>query len=568
MHPNAQPLEEAQRQLSLMLQQQEELAPALYRDLALYLQVLREGLLPAVQQACFHLATQVVPERYAQLPQDRRLQFQQRLASLVQRCSALLTVEQLMGLASQQLQREHRRRSSQRQQLLQAFLDGRDPETDDPEASPSAAGRAPGRAPGPGSADTRSRAIAASQASSQGPQGSVTLGLDLPLSADLFDRGIPGLPLASQAGAAASLGSPPSAPGSGVSGDAEEHGALDQRAAAAGSDHPEHSVGSSDPAEPADAASADIPAGSAPGEEAWDHGWDAPGQDPGLDPEDDDSQARTQPDASPASASDSLSDSPSDPDSERAVDPAFADASWAAPDPASPQAGRHEAASRSDQSTELQFLQSLFQMAAEGLGQELESSQPSEVSAEGQALSGGMALSVAARIEPVPALDPAITGSALPRDPLRQVAWWRQFDRALSRRLRNLSHALNVEMMRLGLAQGLLPLNLLDAVLEGQVEALPAPANLLRLPLPLPSASGGNTPTEVLALLLRPSDLEYEQLRLRTCRKRLEQRRRALRTMAKRYRIWQRRVTALEAEQQWFRDSAQLQNRPLPPSPS
>jgi hypothetical protein len=69
-----------------------------------------------------------------------------------------------------------------------------------------------------------------------------------------------------------------------------------------------------------------------------------------------------------------------------------------------------------------------------------------------------------------------------------------------------------------------------------------------------------------LALLLRPSDLEFEQPRLRTCRKRLEQRRRALRTMAKRFRIWQRRVKALEAEQQWFRDSAQLQNRPLPPS--
>ena len=243
-------------------------------------------------------------------------------------------------------------------------------------------------------------------------------------------------------------------------------------------------------------------------------------------------------------------------------------------------------------------------MAAEGLGQELQkpadlsrqgsgspaadSSERSEAedssansadtglmaaldalsSSDGPAVSGRMALSVAARIEPVPPPDPAITGTQLPRDPLRQVAWWRQFDRALSRRLRNLSHALNVEMMRVGLAQGLLPLNLLDAVLEGQVEALPAPANLLRLPLPLPFPNGGNIPTEVLALLLRPSDLEYEQPRLRTCRKRLEQRRRALRTMAKRYRTWQRRVTALEAEQQWFRDSAQLQTRPLPPSPS
>ncbi|MBM5788497.1 MAG: hypothetical protein FJ071_01685, partial [Cyanobacteria bacterium M_DeepCast_200m_mx_001] len=110
MDPNARPLDEAQRQLDLLLSQQEQLAPELYRDLALYLQVLREGLLHAVQQACFHLATQVAPERYSQLPAARRQAFQRRLAALVQRCNALLTVEQLMGLAAQQQRREHRRR--------------------------------------------------------------------------------------------------------------------------------------------------------------------------------------------------------------------------------------------------------------------------------------------------------------------------------------------------------------------------------------------------------------------------------------------------------------------------
>jgi len=479
VHPNAQPLEEAQRQLSLMLQQQEELAPALYRDLALYLQVLREGLLPAVQQACFHLATQVVPERYAQLPQERRLQFQQRLASLVQRCCALLTVEQLMGLASQQLQREHRRRARQRQHLLQAFLEGRDPEADAaPAERPEAEAGAsqPSMAPPPAGRDS--------------PQGSVHLGLDLPLSADLFDRGIPGLPRSSDSG------QPPAAPAA----------PADLDPSVASGDGPQGTGNDTPPETPASAASGSGPAAAA-------------------------------------------------------------------------------ASATAAQSSDLQLLQSLFQMAAEGLGQELPSpaeasresggvrqapaagESPGEPTGDGPSLNGPMALSVAARIEPLPPPDPAITGSSLPRDPLRQLAWWRQLDRALSRRLRNLSHALNVEMMRLGLAQGLLPLNLLDAVLEGQVEALPAPANLLRLPLPLPSLNGGSTSTDVLALLLRPSDLEYEQLRLRTCRKRLEQRRRALRTMAKRYRIWQRRVMALEAEQQWFRDSAQLQSRPLPPSP-
>ncbi|MEY3767148.1 MAG: hypothetical protein RLZZ11_215, partial [Cyanobacteriota bacterium] len=116
--------EEAQRQIDLLLQQQDQLAPELYRDLALYLQVLREGLLHAVQQACFHLATQVVPERFNQLPAQRRQAFQARLQELVQRTSTLLTVEQIMGLAAQQQRREHRRQRVQQQRLLDAFLNG------------------------------------------------------------------------------------------------------------------------------------------------------------------------------------------------------------------------------------------------------------------------------------------------------------------------------------------------------------------------------------------------------------------------------------------------------------
>jgi hypothetical protein len=156
--------------------------------------------------------------------------------------------------------------------------------------------------------------------------------------------------------------------------------------------------------------------------------------------------------------------------------------------------------------------------------------------------------------------DQAVTGTQLPRDPLLQQRWWAHLDQALSRRLRNLSHAVNVELMRSGLAQGLLPLNLLDAVLQGQVDVLPAPMNLLRLPLPIPAAASGTAPAEVLSLLVRSGDLEFQQPKLRTCRKRLEQRRRQLRTMAERYRYWQRRVSALEAEQQWLQDSAQPQN--------
>jgi hypothetical protein len=468
---DAEPLEDARSQISLMLRQQEDLAPGLYRDLALYLQVLRDGLLPAVQQACFHLATQVVPERYGQLPPDRRLQFQQRLTTLVRRCTALLTVEQLMGLAAQQQRREHRRRAVQRQRLLDALLEGR--LAADQEGTPGSAqgAAAAARADAPGLLpDSDPEAAAASRAPVQGdrsasdPTGSIDLSLDLPLSADLFEAGIPGLSRSSAA--------EPPAPSA--------HPAVDAP-----------------------------PAGDSPA-------------------------ARIPP-------------------------------------------------PRQESTSELRFLQSLFQMAADGLegegpglpdgaeGSRVDGAIRSEgVSAFAMALEGdprpaaaeGVAeLAMAATIEPLPPPDPRVTGTALPRDPLQQLRWWRHFDRALRRRLRNLSHALNVEMMRLGLAQGLLPLSMLDAVLDGQIEPLPAPTNLLRLSLPLPAGSGA--PTEVLSLLLRTGDLEFDQPRLRTCRRRLEQRRRALRTMARRYRIWQRRVTALEAEQQWYRDNAQLQNHRL-----
>lgn len=386
MDSNVRSLDEAKAQLLSLLEQQEEFTPALYRDLALYLQVLRDGLLHSVQQACFHLATQVVPERYNQLPPERRETFQRRLQSLVKRSCSLLTVEQVMGLAAQQARKQERRQLQEQQKILQTMLEGREA-ADEPapvEASPE-------------------------------PQ-SVNLSLDLPLAADLFDSGVPGLPSLSQ-------------------------------------------------------------------------------------------QQRPSEETTP-------------------------------PQESAPPEG------------ELELLQSLFTMASETLSAAAPDSSDEEDDGE---TSGG---------SPFASASVEVTRSQLPKDPLLQVRWWAHFDRALRRRLRNLSHAINVEMMRVGLAQGLLPLNLLDAVLDGQVEALPAPANVLRmaLPLSLNPVAPASAPTEVLTLLLRSGDLEFEQPRLRTCRQRLEQRRRTLRTMAKRYRTWQRRVSALEAEQQWFQDSAPPQD--------
>ena len=77
------------------------------------------------------------------------------------------------------------------------------------------------------------------------------------------------------------------------------------------------------------------------------------------------------------------------------------------------------------------------------------------------------------------------SGYLLPHQPDALLHWMEAMDLALQRRLRNLSHAINVQMLRSGLAQALLPINLLDAVLVGQIETQPAATNVLRLRLPL-----------------------------------------------------------------------------------
>ena len=80
----------------------------LYRDQALYLQVLRDELLERTRQALFTLISNVEPSRFAELSSSSRERFQSAVADLTQRCSVLLTAEQSMVLA-QQLRDEARR---------------------------------------------------------------------------------------------------------------------------------------------------------------------------------------------------------------------------------------------------------------------------------------------------------------------------------------------------------------------------------------------------------------------------------------------------------------------------
>ncbi len=341
-------------QLQALTRQLTASNPELYRHVALYLQVLRQVLPQRVQQACFHLATQVHPQRYVELPEERRRLLLGQINELVSRCSSLLTVEQLVILASQISRERQRRERHDRRQLLEEL---------------SWDGESPDRSPEPESL----------------PPGSVQIAMAPPLTGASFLMAA----LAGGAGAAA------------------------------------------------DEAPSD-------GEEA-DEDTDGDDQDQAMDEEQDDEEETA-----------SLED--------RSL--------W--------QAGR------------------------------------------------------------------------LPEDPEQVLRWMDGMELALGRRLRNLSHAINVELLRGGVSRSLLPVSLLDAVLDGQLETMAAPANLMRLPLPFGASRSSQAHT--MAVLLRPVELELEEPRLRTCRRRLQQHRQEVRRMAQQFRRLQRRSRIHQAEQLWLQD--------------
>ena len=404
------------QQLSALSAGREASNAGLYRDLALYLQVLREGLLNAVQQACFHLATRFYPESYCDLDPEQRAALHRRIAELVLQCCSLLTVEQLVQLAGK-IGRERRQQQQRRQREWLAHLRKAGDELS--HAPPSATDLADTDLADTDRADTDCAGLDAAGndgASSQGsdPDGSIEINAALPVDLGRWHA------LITAAGEARG----------------EAFGQLET------------------------------------GTEAQTSG-----------------------------------------------------------------AGDGDQAGEADDT-----LEGLLGPQAEGLLDRLfeEGSPGSEASPWDSA--------------------------ALPTDPQVLQEWLEGFERALVRRLRNLSHAVNVELLRFGLSRSLLPTSLLQAALQGQLEPQPAPANLLRLQVPLAPDAGGDM--DSVALLLRLSDLELEQPRLRTCRGRWQRHRQEIRRMAERTRRLRRHLQRLEAERLWHQDNPSPSQPPYPGQPS
>ncbi|AII49572.1 hypothetical protein KR52_10510 [Synechococcus sp. KORDI-52] len=339
----------------------------MYREQALYLQVLRELLAGATRQALFNLLGEVDPSRFSRLPESTRHHFHASVSDLIDRCSVLLTVEQLMQLVRQMQQEQQRQQAHAGRTMLQNL--SRQTQNKEPESEPSSSASPP-----------------------EEPSGSIQLSLASPLD-------------------------PPLSP----------------------------------------AASA-----------------------PATDPVDEQPEAQT--------------------------------------------------------SGDLEVLRSLFELAGDAMHQ---AQHP---------------------IEAVGGLDSSFGSedNFLPREPDALLHWIQSMDQALERRLRNLSHAVNVQMLRSGLAQTLLPISLLDAVLKGQVETQPTATNVLRLRLPL-AVGELDQGMDVLCVLLRSNDLEFDSPRLRQCRKRLRTHHHALLTMVRQQRHWQRRSLDREARTHWQNPSDSTQ---------
>ena len=145
----------------------------------------------------------------------------------------------------------------------------------------------------------------------------------------------------------------------------------------------------------------------------------------------------------------------------------------------------------------------------------------------------------------------------LPQSPIGLYEWMISIDTALVRRLRDLSHSINTELLKSGLVNTLVPINILDAALSGQLISSKPISNILTFKLPSnnPLASGG---LDIDCLLITPSDMEFDNPRLRKNRTHIKHFQNILLGMIKQQRYWQGRSIAEEVDKQWWKDTTKI----------
>ena len=145
----------------------------------------------------------------------------------------------------------------------------------------------------------------------------------------------------------------------------------------------------------------------------------------------------------------------------------------------------------------------------------------------------------------------------LPQSPTGLYEWMISIDSALIRRLRDLSHSINTELLKSGLVNTLVPISILDAALAGQLISSKSISNILTLKLPTNSSLGVGG-IDVDCLLITPSDMEFDNPRLRKSRIKIKHYQNVLLGMIKQQRYWQARSLAEEVNKEWWKDTTKI----------
>ena len=145
----------------------------------------------------------------------------------------------------------------------------------------------------------------------------------------------------------------------------------------------------------------------------------------------------------------------------------------------------------------------------------------------------------------------------LPQSPIGLYEWMISIDTALVRRLRDLSHSINTELLKSGLVNTLVPVNILDAALAGQLISSQSISNILTLKLPT-NSSVGSGGLDIDCLLITPSDMEFDLPRLRKNRTDIKYYQNILLGMIKQQRYWQARSIEEEVNKEWWKDTTKI----------
>ena len=113
--------------------------------------------------------------------------------------------------------------------------------------------------------------------------------------------------------------------------------------------------------------------------------------------------------------------------------------------------------------------------------------------------------------------------------------------------------SINIELLRIGIINSFVPVNLLEAIVSGQMNSANAPSNILKLRLPV--SSQYRNELEIECLLIRVSELEFDDIRLRQCRQKITQQRNILLKMVRQQHYWQSRSLAKEVREQWWKNT-------------